>query len=465
MSQITNFKIEGLHGSITVDIPIEDGRVILVGANGLGKTTIVSMLYCVITKQWRKLLEYDFESVSVSIGSEVAKIERSLLTSPDVAWQQSLFESLPPSIADRVFSSPDFHSLVREGLEGGLRRSDVIKVSRKIEVPASVVERAFFAARSFTSHSGSKRQRRVSKALQEIEAKLGALKSQVLYLPTYRRIEQDLKSLFPDFEGDFRKLVKGRVPRDLSSGHVELVEFGMEDVDSTVKAKVASLREGSRVELNNLAGSYLRDVIRGEARQWDRAKITPLSDQEVKLILGRVEERQLNELDKDKVFEVINRIRADENLDGDQDLLAHYFSKLVDIHEAQKAAGIPLQQFKDVCNKYLQAKRFVFDDLRFELNLELDVGGSIEMRNLSSGEKQIVSLFAHMFLGEADKYSIIIDEPELSLSVEWQKTLLPDVIASGRCAFLAAVTHSPFIYENVLFDSAKDLAQMMRRAA
>src|SRR5690606_2647188 len=131
MSQITNFKIEGLHGSITVDIPIEDGRVILVGANGLGKTTIVSMLYCVITKQWRKLLEYDFESVSVSIGSEVAKIERSLLTSPDVAWQQSLFESLPPSIADRVFSSPDFHSLVREGLEGGLRRSDVIKVSRK----------------------------------------------------------------------------------------------------------------------------------------------------------------------------------------------------------------------------------------------------------------------------------------------------------------------------------------------
>lgn len=461
MSQITRFDIEGLHGVTRVSVPIEDGRVILVGVNGLGKTTIVSMLYYFLTRQWRKLLEYEFDDISICLDGETLSVTRELLSSPEVAWQQPLFESMPPAIADRIFSSIDFRMLLR-GIDAlPLRREEILRVARKLDVPISAVERAYYyATRSHTLTS--KKQRRTSKVLQDIEARLATVGSRVLYLPTYRRIEQDLKSLFPELEGDFRKVVKSRVGKDSRAGFVELVEFGMEDVDSTVKTKVASLKDGSRVELNNLAGSYLRDVIRGEARHWDREKITPLSDAEVKLILGRVEEKQLNERDKSKVFEVINRIRASERLDGDQDLLAHYFSKLVDIHESQQVAEVPLRQFIDVCNKYLQAKKFIFDDVKFELNLELDSGFGIEMKDLSSGEKQIVSLFAHIYLGEGDKYILIIDEPELSLSVEWQKTLLPDVIASGRCAFLAAVTHSPFIYENELFGSARDLAQLLR---
>jgi hypothetical protein len=279
-------------------------------------------------------------------------------------------------------------------------------------------------------------------------------------LPTYRRIEQDLKSLFPEFEGDFKKAVRARVGKDTRAGYVELVEFGMEDVDARVSAKVAALKEGSRVELNNLAGGYLRDVIRGEAREWSEEKINKLADHEVRLILARVEEKQLDEQDKEKAFEVINRIRNRLPLDSDQDLLAHFFSKLVNIHETQQASEVPLRQFIDVCNRYLEAKNFVFDDVAYTLTLDLERGGNVEMRGLSSGEKQIVSLFAQIYLGDAESYSLIIDEPELSLSVEWQKTLLPDIINSGRCNFLAAVTHSPFIYENELFQYAKDLAEL-----
>ncbi len=70
----------------------------------------------------------------------------------------------------------------------------------------------------------------------------------------------------------------------------------------------------------------------------------------------------------------------------------------------------------------------------------------LELRMLSSGEKQIVSLFYHLYLSGEKKYIILIDEPELSLSVQWQKRLLPDILASQRCEFLAAVTHSPFIF-------------------
>jgi predicted ATPase len=45
---------------------------------------------------------------------------------------------------------------------------------------------------------------------------------------------------------------------------------------------------------------------------------------------------------------------------------------------------------------------------------------------------------------------VLIDEPELSLSLDWQKHLLPDVINSPGCAQLLAITHSPFIFDNEL---------------
>jgi len=47
-------------------------------------------------------------------------------------------------------------------------------------------------------------------------------------------------------------------------------------------------------------------------------------------------------------------------------------------------------------------------------------------------------------------YFVIIDEPELSLSVTWQKRFLEDILNTGRMNGLIAVTHSPFVYDNEL---------------
>jgi hypothetical protein len=71
---------------------------------------------------------------------------------------------------------------------------------------------------------------------------------------------------------------------------------------------------------------------------------------------------------------------------------------------------------------------------------------------LSSGEKQIISLFSRIYLSDRSNYFVIIDEPELSLSVSWQKRFLPDILNSGRCNGLVAVTNSPFICDNELDD-------------
>ena len=52
---------------------------------------------------------------------------------------------------------------------------------------------------------------------------------------------------------------------------------------------------------------------------------------------------------------------------------------------------------------------------------------------------------------------VIIDEPELSLSVEWQQSILEDIRKSGKCGSLIAATQSPFVYNNSLRPIAKSL--------
>lgn len=85
----------------------------------------------------------------------------------------------------------------------------------------------------------------------------------------------------------------------------------------------------------------------------------------------------------------------------------------------------------------------------------------LKMSMLSSGEKQMVSLFSQLYLSGDPNHFVIIDELELSLSIDWQKHFLPDILNSGHCAGLIAVTHSPFICDNELDSSMRSLAQFM----
>lgn len=73
-----------------------------------------------------------------------------------------------------------------------------------------------------------------------------------------------------------------------------------------------------------------------------------------------------------------------------------------------------------------------------------EVKEAIESDKLSAGEKQMLSFLSYNIFSE--NTAIFIDEPELSLHVDWQRLLLPTLLeqATGNQFFIA--THSPFIY-------------------
>ena len=62
----------------------------------------------------------------------------------------------------------------------------------------------------------------------------------------------------------------------------------------------------------------------------------------------------------------------------------------------------------------------------------------------------MISTFSKIFLEDEKELIILFDEPELSLSVPWQEEFIYDISQASKCKFLLTVTHSPFIYRNLL---------------
>jgi predicted ATP-binding protein involved in virulence len=66
---------------------------------------------------------------------------------------------------------------------------------------------------------------------------------------------------------------------------------------------------------------------------------------------------------------------------------------------------------------------------------------------LSSGERQLLVMLAHLSLNPSLEGSgvFIVDEPELSLHIDWQEKFVDSVIEANPNVQLILATHSPAI--------------------
>jgi predicted ATP-dependent endonuclease of OLD family len=97
-----------------------------------------------------------------------------------------------------------------------------------------------------------------------------------------------------------------------------------------------------------------------------------------------------------------------------------------------------------------RTKKLHLTDIRSIKSLGLDL--------LSSGEKKILLILLLCFFSE--NKTLIIDEPELSLSIIWQEQLLPDILKHTTVEKIIVATHSPaIISDDSLIDYIVPLPQ------
>ncbi|HHQ4717709.1 TPA: AAA family ATPase [Aeromonas veronii] len=433
--------IHGLHGERDVTLNFDGNIKIIIGDNGSGKTTVLSALYAILSQNFHKLSKIDFECIevlfssgenivikkdSLGIGKYIELLEHSALeglnniVSPDELLE--LLRTISKVSYPKVQHITSFRNLARKS-----RWS-----SRELYERLSYVARRIFNDENETD---------ISDEIKEVINR--NVSGNLLYLPTYRRVEEGLNTL-------------GYLEDDFSSAD-QLIQFGMNDVKARFRKIKNELKDSAVKLYTNLNGKMLTQLASDyKASEHEFEKIRKTD--ELKIVLSRVGD-SISESTKQRILDLIsNGVIQQERYHP----LVFVLSNLVDVYLEQKETDDAIKLFVDVANRYLVNKEVIYDENNVDIKVtNKKTKTEVDLENLSSGEKQFISLFSKLYLDKINDYIIIFDEPELSLSIEWQATLLPDIIDSKRCKFLVAATHSPFIFDNIL-DNKTGIIEVVR---
>jgi ABC-type lipoprotein export system ATPase subunit len=131
-------------------------------------------------------------------------------------------------------------------------------------------------------------------------------------------------------------------------------------------------------------------------------------------------------------------------------ILDVYRNTLAKRMRVQKTAFIGINRYLDSVNEFLDGKQLMTQLKGETIHLEnlvsivFNDGHTTGLETLSSGERQIVTLlYAATHMNK--QRVVLIDEPELSLHVDWQRMLLSKMSEQLQDRQIIACTHSPVI--------------------
>lgn len=446
--------IFGLFDRYNIEISFEKQVNIFVGENGLGKTTILNCIYYVLEKKFSKLADIQFSQIKIKFKSD---LKIYTISNADInEYNRSNRGASYKYHSDRDIFMTEIIDNIIWNYEDFIDEDDIdyklekisFELARTLDIPINVARNQI---RHYVNYKdiGSKKKEKGNKnnVVDLIKAISANVSHRIIYLPTYRRIEDDFASL------NLRN-------EELNKAEL-LIKFGMSDVQTSIERILDRIRSLAMKGFTEMTGVLLKQYADGEdpiEEIYENRAYKNLDFETVKIVLDRVG-KEIEETYKKKILGLVS---SGEIQKYNYLYLCNLINKLIDNYELQKAYDNRIKRFADTCNKYLINKYFYYNPSTLNLNIFLDNDSGekreiIQLTQLSSGEKQIVSLFSKLYLESDEKSIVIIDEPELSLSLQWQKMLLPDIMRTENCDLLLTVTHSPFIFENEFDFDAKEI--------
>lgn len=451
--KITRFTIKSLHGFFDYDIKLNEDITFLFGENGSGKTTVLSMLDHVVSGEVYKLFEYQFKSITV------------------------FFTELDSEHGLSLERRVEVHLIQPEG-----RRR---KLQVKFKGESETVKLEPFRSHDFDSMGDSyelnKQFFRRYKLPQKIRQSFN-----YLFLPLHR-LNFQIGTLNLD---DFR-MIRNRIAH--SSEFVLNSSENMNGVEGLVRKSVMKINR----DINELNARIRQDILKSALEMSQDVNyddffkyfekddlISELDDTKERYIKLLDEFEMISDEHKkaydshfDKLISEVKEILVSREEKPKRTLPAKLIAtygelkrirKLVDIYEAYEKKTLDL---KTPLNDFLYYTNIFLKNGKDEKELEVDSLGRVffttnytkdhvELKHLSSGEKQIVTLISNLiFKVDRSKFTIfIIDEPELSLHLSWQKKIVETIHEINKNMQLVFATHSPEIigkYSSKAFELEK----------
>ncbi|SET02029.1 AAA family ATPase [Prevotella sp. kh1p2] len=107
--------------------------------------------------------------------------------------------------------------------------------------------------------------------------------------------------------------------------------------------------------------------------------------------------------------------------------------------------------FADTGKKIIRTE----NEIRFS-----QIGETLVPYQLSSGEKQILAILLTVLVEDNGNYVLFMDEPEVSLHVEWQQQLIDLILKLNPNVQIILTTHSPAVIMNGWMDKVTEVSDI-----
>jgi energy-coupling factor transporter ATP-binding protein EcfA2 len=412
---ISKIEVRGLFGYLSYNISPErklrsSDVLILYGENGSGKTTLLSLLFYVLSpldKRGHKTVVartvFSRFSVYFDNGAEVT----ALRPSGSFTGTYTMIVTSPPATPRSFDFQPDNEGSIRP-------ETDPVR----------------------------------QKEYADFLRALAATGSALFFLKDDRSMES---TLFRDrHEVDVHDVLAGasiRQQLDASTITIEAVRIAVNRASHWIRAQGFRAATRGETDTYNIYLGIVRRVA-GRTAKKEVKKLGTLANARRKLKeIAKRSDRfarlgLIPRVDITEMSQLIIKTKAQVSAVVEQ-VVWPYIETMTARFDALERIGSALEKFLFYLNKFFRDKHIGFD-LRDGLVIYTGRGQRLQPEMLSSGERHLLLLFCNVLVAEEQPSLFIIDEPELSLNVRWQRLLinaLVDCVKQSQVRFVLA-THS-----------------------
>ena len=413
MSILHHISVSGLWGSHQIDLHLHENVNFLIGINGTGKTTLMNLVGAVLTCNYEMLTQISFNEITIQLKKENEKSQIRVVYNE---LENTKYERVQAELAYYVRSNetePETEYLINR-----INRN----TSRKIY------------------------------SQQDLEQQLNSLIN-VVWL-TIHRIHPYMMT-----EEPYQRRIS-----------VPLIDIKLKNLSIRLARHFSALESQARTENNVFQRNILLGLVGEEWKSDKENKNKQTLSQTRELAENVFKETGVNETDYqvglDKLFERYEAINSNELTTKELASLVimRRLERVMQDWQSKRSKHKEIfarrDRFLTILNSLCKGKTFKIAETN-ELVVENISNSQIPLSKLSSGEKQLLILLGEPLLQGDHRWLYIIDEPELSLHIQWQAKLVSGIKDLSPQIQIFFATHSPDIvssYSDKIHDMQKVLS-------
>jgi len=440
MQQIKSIVVEGLYGRLDVDVIFKNSMTILYGKNGAAKTTLLHIIANLSAGNIERFAFLKFKSIRVILSTgELILLERFALTDGSNAQYVRVLVDGKSVVSPFPVYQVQTHM---RGVRGDERRSKLLGQIRTDAEQLPLNPATYFPAFRPTLEAWSGKTDEmlgygIGTYLDPFSGSYPRRRSDRRFSSREEMVTAFARDLF----GDFVPVINYPSPQVIES---ELTE--------SIRESFLEMSVTDRAMLTN-AFADVFDVI-GTSDTGDVESADHLVQEIVGYLDELAQENSNEQFDQSKMG-VYEQLRDSVNglsqrglTDSAIPFLKVYRESLRQRVEAQTKAFEKYDKYVSAVNEFFEGKEVGYQyraGLRFgALYLDLPNGETTGLKSLSSGERQILSLLYATVYHDPSSI-VLIDEPEISLHIDWQRMLLRKMARHLEDRQIIVCTHSPEI--------------------